>query len=65
MIVKSTDELKRNQNEFAHQLEGWQAQMDENKDTIERFSQQWITLSNQYKEARMAVQNFAHWHACR
>lgn len=61
MIVNSTDELQRNQNEFAHQLEGWQAQMDENKDTIERFSQQWITLSNQYKEARMAVQNFAHW----
>ena len=56
-----TDDARRNQSDIARQLEGWQATLDENKDTIERFTQQWLTLSNQYKEARMAVQNFAHW----
>jgi len=61
MIVNTTDELQQQQNEITRQLENWQVTMDENKDTIERFTQQWITLSNQYKEARMAVQNFAHW----
>ncbi|MCL4804041.1 MAG: hypothetical protein KJ046_07075 [Anaerolineae bacterium] len=60
-MVNLTDDMRRNQSDIARQLEGWQATLDENKDTIERFTQQWITLSNQYKEARMAVQNFAHW----
>lgn len=61
MIVNTTDELRRQQNDTTRQLESWQVTMDENKDTIERFTQQWLMLSNQYKEARMAVQNFAHW----
>ncbi len=61
VVTDLTDEIRRNQGDVARQLEGWQATLDENKDTIERFTQQWITLSNQYKEARMAVQNFAHW----
>lgn len=61
MMVGLTDDVRRNQGDVSRQLEGWQATLDENKDTIERFTQQWLTLSNQYKEARMAVQNFAHW----
>lgn len=61
MMVGLNDDVRRNQSDVVRQLEGWQATLDENKDTIERFTQQWITLSNQYKEARMAVQNFAHW----
>jgi chromosome segregation ATPase len=61
IVVNLTDDMQRNQSDITRQLEGWQATLDENKDTIERFTQQWITLSNQYKEARMAVQNFAHW----
>lgn len=59
--INATDSLQLQQDEIVRRLEGWQTTMDENKDTIERFSQQWISLSNQYKEARMAVQNFAHW----
>ncbi len=61
MITTFIDDTDRKQSETSRQIEGWQITMDENKDTIERFTQQWITLSNQYKEARMAVQNFAHW----
>jgi uncharacterized phage infection (PIP) family protein YhgE len=56
-----TDQVQRGRAENARQLEAWQVTIDEHKDTIERFTQQWLTLSNQYKEARMAVQNFAHW----
>ena len=61
MVVDLNEGLRRSQGDVSRQLEGWQATLDENKDTIERFTQQWVTLSNQYKEARMAVQNFAHW----
>lgn len=61
IVVNLDDDVRRNQSDVGRRLEGWQITLDENKDTIERFTQQWITLSNQYKEARMAVQNFAHW----
>jgi chromosome segregation ATPase len=60
-ITNLTTDLQRAQTDIARQFEAWQAALDENKDNVERFAQQWITLSNQYKEARMAVQNFAHW----
>ena len=56
-----SDQMSRSRTESSRQLEAWQTTIDEHKDTIERFTQQWLTLSNQYKEARMAVQNFAHW----
>ena len=56
-----SDQVQRGRTESTRQLEAWQVTIDEHKDTIERFTQQWLTLSNQYKEARMAVQNFAHW----
>ncbi|MBP6017100.1 MAG: hypothetical protein KA586_10305 [Candidatus Promineofilum sp.] len=61
IVVNLDDDVRRNQSDVGRRLEGWQITLDENKETIERFTQQWITLSNQYKEARMAVQNFAHW----
>jgi chromosome segregation ATPase len=60
-IVILADDIRQNQGEVSTQLETWQVSLDEHKDTVERFSQQWIGLSTQYKEARMAVQNLAHW----
>ena len=60
-VVNLSDDVQRSRIESSRQLEAWQATIDEHKETIERFTQQWLTLSNQYKEARMAVQNFAHW----
>lgn len=55
------EEVSRGDKEVERQLEAWRTTLDEQKDTIDRFAQQWTILSNQYKEARMAVQNFAHW----
>jgi chromosome segregation ATPase len=60
-VATLSDQMSRSRTESGRQLEAWQTTIDEHKDTIERFTQQWLTLSNQYKEARMAVQNFAHW----
>jgi chromosome segregation ATPase len=61
LLTNLAADHERGQAEVGRQIEAWQTTIDEHKDTIERFTQQWITLSNQYKEARMAVQNFAHW----
>jgi chromosome segregation ATPase len=60
-IVDVSDEVRQARQDLAHQIDTWQTTIDEHKETVERFTQQWLTLSNQYKEARMAVQNFAHW----
>jgi len=60
-IANLADEIHQSHNTVAGQIETWQTTLDEQKDTVERFSQQWIGLSTQYKEARMAVQNLAHW----
>lgn len=60
-LVDTSDEVRQSRQDLIHQIDTWQATIDEHKETVERFTQQWLTLSNQYKEARMAVQNFAHW----
>jgi chromosome segregation ATPase len=60
-IANLADEIRHTQGEVTTQFDAWQVSLDEQKDTVERFSQQWIGLSTQYKEARMAVQNLAHW----
>jgi chromosome segregation ATPase len=60
-IANLADEIRHTQGEVSTQFDAWQVSLDEHKDTVERFSQQWIGLSTQYKEARMAVQNLAHW----
>ena len=49
-------EYERNQ-----RLESWRRVLDEHSDTIERFNKQWVTFSDQYKEAQMAVQTLSGW----
>lgn len=51
-------EYERNQ-----KLENWRQLIDEQTQTIAQFSREWITFSDQYKEAKMAVQTLAPWQA--
>ncbi|GAB4274070.1 MAG: hypothetical protein Kow0080_22070 [Candidatus Promineifilaceae bacterium] len=49
-------EFERNQ-----KLEEWRRVLDEHSANIEKFSKEWITFSDQYKEAKMAIQTLAEW----
>lgn len=49
-------EYERNQ-----RLQSWRSVLDEHTDTIERFNKQWVTFSDQYQEAKMAVQTLSQW----
>lgn len=49
-------EYERNQ-----RLENWRRLLDEHTETMEKFSKEWITFSDQYKEAKMAVQTLSDW----
>ena len=51
-------EYERNQ-----RLESWRQVLEENAKTIEQFSKDWVIFSDQYKEAKMAVQTLAPWQA--
>lgn len=61
MVTGMVGSVNRDQTELEQKLASWQAMLDEHKDLVDQLSQQWLSLSNQYKEARMAVQNFANW----
>lgn len=49
-------EYERNQ-----KLENWRRTLDEQSETIERFNKEWIRFSDQYKEAKMAVDTLTTW----
>ncbi|MCB8985443.1 MAG: hypothetical protein H6659_16555 [Ardenticatenaceae bacterium] len=51
-------EYERNQ-----RLESWRELLDDHARTMEQFSKEWVTFSDQYKEAKMAVQTLAPWQA--
>lgn len=49
-------EYERNQ-----RLEKWRQVLEEQANAIEKFNKDWITFSDQYKEAKMAVQTLSGW----
>lgn len=49
-------EYERNQ-----KLERWRQVLDEHTDTINQFNKDWVNFSDQYKEAKMAVQTLSGW----
>jgi len=49
-------EYERNQ-----KLEKWRQRLEELLNDLERYNQEWITYSDQYKEAKMAVETLAQW----
>ncbi len=55
------NQIQLGEHERNKQIEGWRHLLDEHANTIERFSKEWITFSDQYKEAKMALQTLADW----
>lgn len=49
-------EYERNQ-----RLNNWERMLEQHQDTMDGYQQQWVTFSDQYKEAKMAVQTLAEW----
>lgn len=49
-------EYERNQ-----KLENWRRNLEEQASSLERFNKEWIRFSDQYKEAKMAVDTLTQW----
>ncbi len=60
-IKKWTEQIQIGEHERNKQLEKFRYEMEEQKDIIERFSREWVKFSDQYKEAKMAVQTLEEW----
>ncbi len=55
------NQIQLGEHERNKQVENWRYLLEEHADTIERFSKEWVTFSDQYKEAKMALQTLADW----
>jgi chromosome segregation ATPase len=49
-------EYERNQ-----KLENWRRTLEEQTASLERFNKEWVRFSDQYKEAKMAVDTLSRW----
>jgi len=60
--IKSwTEQVQVGEHERNQRLEKWRRLLEDQSDTLERFSRDWIGFSDQYKEAKMAVQTLSEW----
>ncbi|MCA9936450.1 MAG: hypothetical protein H6662_09080 [Ardenticatenaceae bacterium] len=55
------NQIQLGEHERNKQLENWRYLLDEHSDTINRFAKEWVTFSDQYKEAKMALQTMTEW----
>lgn len=56
-----TEQIQMGEHERNKQIKNWRYVLEEHTDTMERFSREWVTYSDQYKEAKMAVQTLSDW----
>lgn len=61
MVREWAQQMQMGEYERNKRLEAWRYAIEEQSQTIERFKREWITFSDQYKEAKMAVQTIAPW----
>jgi chromosome segregation ATPase len=56
-IIKNwSEQIQVGEYERNQRLNNWERLLEQQKDVMQTYSQQWVTFSDQYKEARMAVQ---------
>lgn len=57
-----SEQVQMGEHERNRRLGGWQRTIDEFGVTMERYSQEWLKFSNQYKEAKAAVDSIPPFH---
>ena len=61
IVKKWAEQIQIGEHERNKQLEKWRYLLEEQKDTMSRYSREWINYSDQYKEAKMALQTLQEW----
>ncbi|HZD10289.1 MAG TPA: hypothetical protein VE553_03025 [Candidatus Binatia bacterium] len=61
-VIKSwAEQIQLGEYERNQRLNNWERMLEQQHDTMDAYKQQWVTFSDQYKEAKMAVQTIAEW----
>lgn len=60
-IKNWSEQVQIGEHERNQRLENWRRVLDEQQDRLEYFNKEWIKISDQYKEAGMAVQTLGEW----
>lgn len=71
-LVEAQNELKQTIRSWAEQIQlgeyernqrlnNWERALDQHQETMDSYKQQWVHFSDQYKEAKMAVQTISEW----
>jgi chromosome segregation ATPase len=71
-IIEAQSELRQSIKNWAEQIQmgeyernqrlnNWERMLDQQQDMMESYQQQWVNFSDQYKEAKMAVQTLTEW----
>jgi chromosome segregation ATPase len=55
------EQLQMGEHERNKKLEKWRYTLEEQAQTLDQFRKEWITFSDQYKEAKMAVDTLTGW----
>ena len=61
IIKKWSEQIQIGEHERNKQLEKWRYVMNEQKDGLAQYSLEWVKYSDQYQEAKMALQTLAEW----
>jgi chromosome segregation ATPase len=60
--IKSwTEQIQLGEYERNQRLNSWERMLEQQQDTMDAYKQQWVNYTDQYKEAKMAVQTIAEW----
>lgn len=71
-IIEAQNELRQSMKNWAEQIQvgeyernqrlsNWERMLEQQQDMMEAYQQQWVNFSDQYKEAKMAVQTLSEW----
>lgn len=60
-VKEWVDQIQLGEYERNQRVDNWNQQIEAYKGELERFTKEWVTFSEQYKEAQMAVDAIAEW----
>lgn len=61
VIKRWAEQIQLGEHERNKQIENWRYVLDEHNDAMSRYSREWVKFSDQYHEAKMALQTFTEW----
>lgn len=55
------EQIQVGEHERKKQMEAWRRMIDERDNTLDRYSKEWIPISDQFKETKMVLQTITEW----